>query len=129
MKDTEIEALLARTRRKVIGPEKAVLRKVIERDRAHPITAVELARECKSTQREVTIAIQGLRQRHGIPIGASRDAPTGYFLIRCAADEEVAIRPYLAQVETMLRTIRKFTSPETRRLVRSRLENLLTLFK
>jgi len=74
-------------------------------------------------------AIQQLRQSHGVRIGASREAPNGYFLMQDSGDERAAIGPYLGQIETMLKTARRFASQDTRSWFAARLRKLLDLIE
>jgi hypothetical protein len=86
-----------------------------------PITIAHIIAACKTTygetvsERTVKGIVEQLRVSHRCPIGASREAPAGYFWIRTAADRETAVRPYREQILSMWRTLRVLDSPSALR--------------
>ena len=55
-----------------------------------------------------------LREEFGMPIGARREQPSGYFWIVDETDQEEATRAYRAQILAMCRTLRVLDSPRRR---------------
>lgn len=77
--------------------------------------AIALERICQLTglsERDVKFAVQGLRLRHGYPVGSSRSkSPTGYYLISNVEELEDTVEPYHKQAITQLRVIRALMGP------------------
>lgn len=71
--------------------------------------------------RDVKAAIKSLIEDFGIPIGASRGKPCGYFLIVTPDNLEQALRPLKHELESLARRVRKLAG---RRCATEMLEQL-----
>lgn len=95
-----------------------VQRELLEQLRRHrgaadPITIAQLQKNLRhgpddrlTSPRLVKDSIKQLIEVFGIPIGASRRPPAGYFLIVTPADAEAAARPLLAEIHSLSRRLR-----------------------
>jgi biotin operon repressor len=72
---------------------------------ARPISAI--AERLGMSEREVKGAVKSLVEDFGLPIGASRQEPYGYFLIVSADDLEFTLRPLANEVISIARRMRK----------------------
>jgi biotin operon repressor len=75
----------------------------------------ELAAQLKVSPREVKQLAKTLTEQHGVPIGARRQPPYGYFLCVTPDDYAAARRPYLNEVLSLLRRL-KALNPDQRLL-------------
>src|ERR1700694_71817 len=75
----------------------------------------ELAASLKVNPREVKQLAKDLTERFGVPIGARRQPPYGYFLCVTPEDYAAARRPYLNEVLSLLRRL-KALNPDQRLL-------------
>jgi hypothetical protein len=85
------------------------------RERVTPITIAAIVASTGLSERVVKHVVEHLRSTHRCAIGASREAPFGYFWIHTAADREAAVRPYREQILTMWKTLRVLDSPASLR--------------
>jgi len=58
------------------------------------------------TDREVKQAVKTLTEDFGVPVGASRQTPNGYFLCVTREDLEIAVRPYILEGKSLFRRAR-----------------------
>ena len=72
--------------------------------RARPLG--EIAAHLKMQPRDVKAAVKSLVEDFGLPIGASRQQPFGYFLCVTPEDMEDAIRPLVHEIESLARRVR-----------------------
>jgi len=87
------------------------------RGATNPISARSLASflrlpEGEYGRRVVTATVEDLVVRGGIPIGARRSKPTGYFLVVSQADLDAAIGPLWGEIYALLRRLRVLSSKE-----------------
>lgn len=75
------------------------------RAQARPISAI--AERLGMSERDVKAAVKSLVEDFGLPIGASRQEPHGYFFIVSADDLEFALRPLANEVISIARRMRK----------------------
>jgi hypothetical protein len=75
----------------------------------------ELAVSLKVSPREVKQLAKTLTEQYGVPIGARRQPPYGYFLCVTPDDYAAARRPYLNEVLSLLRRL-KALNPDQRLL-------------
>lgn len=74
-----------------------------------PVSIADLIAACGPGEldaRRVKKVVEQLRAAHRVPIGSRRELPAGYFRIVDDEDLERAIRPYRAQIFSMLRVVR-----------------------
>jgi hypothetical protein len=74
-----------------------------------------LASTLQVSPREVKSLAKELTERYGVPIGARRQPPYGYFLCVTPEDYAAARRPYLNEVLSLLRRL-KALNPDQRLL-------------
>lgn len=67
------------------------------------------------TRRWIASTVETLVLLHGIPVGASRCAPQGYFLIETQSDLDIAVNARWKEVYAHFRHIKALTSPEKAR--------------
>lgn len=70
---------------------------------ARPLGSI--AETLKTTEREVKQHAKTLTEEFGIPIGASRQQPHGYYLCVTAEDYAAACRPYIHEVQSLVRRL------------------------
>jgi hypothetical protein len=75
--------------------------------RAAAISISTIVAKYGMNEREVKLTVKSLVEDFGIPIGASRQEPYGYFLIVSAEDLESALRPLANEVVSLARRMRK----------------------
>jgi hypothetical protein len=75
--------------------------------RAHAISIGMIGRITNMQEREIKSSVKSLIEDFGIPIGASRHKPYGYFLIVSSDDVDVALRPLANEVISIARRMRK----------------------
>jgi hypothetical protein len=75
----------------------------------------ELAAKLKVSPREIKQLAKELTERYGVPVGARRQPPYGYFLCVTPEDYAAARRPYLNEVLSLLRRL-KALNPDQRLL-------------
>jgi predicted ArsR family transcriptional regulator len=90
--------------------ERNVADLIFGRRRIFPVTIAEITEALGIRERTVKEIVEQLRAAHRCAIGASRQAPFGYFWIYTAVDRETAVRPYREQILTMFRTLRVLDS-------------------
>lgn len=66
--------------------------------------------------RAVTMAVEGLRTAHRMPIGSSRLKPNGYYIIKTAAELEATVRPLRNQALAMLYVVSSLLGRRARRV-------------
>lgn len=79
---------------------------------AHARPLAELAGELKLKPRDVKAAVQELVKNFGLPIGASRAAPFGYYLCVTPEDIEAAVRPLVHEIESLAARVRALVGSE-----------------
>ncbi len=79
------------------------------RGRENPVSLADLCKVTSLHEREIKGVVERLRVDHGIPIGARRRKPFGYFIVVDAEDARLAVEPYAKQIFSMLRVLRVFT--------------------
>ena len=77
-----------------------------------PVPIAEIQLRTRMSARAVKASVERPRN-NGEPIGASRGAVAGYYLVRTAEDAEAAVRPLWRQILSELRTVRLML-PEAR---------------
>jgi hypothetical protein len=87
------------------------LRAIVELLRDHrgadrPITIEGIRVHVPLSERQVKKSVKQLVEVYGLPVGASRHFPAGYFLVVTAADREAALRPLRAEFYSLLRRIK-----------------------
>lgn len=75
-----------------------------------PVPIAELELRTRLTPRAIKGAVERLRKA-GEPIGASRGAVPGYYLIRTAEDADRAVAPLWRQILSELETVRRMLPP------------------
>jgi hypothetical protein len=76
------------------------------RGRRNPISIARLRENTGYSERQIKGIVESLVVNYGIRIGAKREEPAGYFVIEDAEDLAVAVGPYKAQIQAMLRRLR-----------------------
>ena len=77
----------------------------------NPIS-IAAVRKCTGlSERAIKDAVFELVVSHKIQIGASRGAAAGYYLVETSEDQELAARPYEAQIIAMLKRLKVLKSP------------------
>jgi hypothetical protein len=91
-------------------------RKVLEvlryhkgRDNAKPLS--ELAEKLGMNAREIKQQARTLTIDFGIPIGAARQEPYGYFLCVTQEDYAAALRPYMHEIQALAERMRVLKAP------------------
>ncbi len=84
------------------------------RGRENPVALADLCKVTSLREREIKAVVERLRVDHGIPIGARRQKPFGYFIVVDAEDARLAVEPYAKQIFSMLRVLRVFTKRNRR---------------
>jgi hypothetical protein len=79
---------------------------------AHARPLAELATELKLQPRDVKAAVKSLVEDFGLPIGASRSAPFGYFLCVTPGDVDDAVRPLVHEIVSLARRVRVLAGSE-----------------
>ncbi len=75
-----------------------------------PVPIAEIELMTTMSQRSIKAAVERLR-KNGEPIGASRGATPGYYLIRTAEDADRAVAPLWRQILSELETVRRMLPP------------------
>lgn len=107
---TKIDQVLAE---KTLPPfvKRILVEVAVHRGVKDPIPLRDLVSAAKTadvtlTERELKGWVKHLVEEFGIPIGASRTEPTGYYLAVSAGDITAAIAPYLAEIRSLARRVR-----------------------
>lgn len=86
------------------------LRDVGGRQRAVSIWALQSFWRISQTRiwgdRDVKAAVKELLEEHGVPIGAARSQPAGYFLLVTPEDIDEAERPLIGEIRSLARRLR-----------------------
>jgi hypothetical protein len=72
--------------------------------RARPLS--DFVHKLHMSERDVKKTVKSLVEDFGLPIGASRQQPSGYFLCVTPEDMEDAIRPLVHEIESLARRVR-----------------------
>lgn len=72
----------------------------------NPIALAELAHESRLTPREVKAMVRSLVVDFGLPVGASRAEPAGYYLAVSADERLAAARPYIHEIRNLAVRVR-----------------------
>ena len=89
---------------------------IFHRSSKYPLSIARLSMRTGMNDREIKAAVEGLRLRHGVVVGALRGNPCGYFLAETAADIEIAWKPMFHQTVQMWRVIHAMNGRSERRL-------------
>ncbi|MFL6352273.1 MAG: hypothetical protein ACJ74Z_10540 [Bryobacteraceae bacterium] len=116
--------LFSRSKSRPTLEEEQVGRIIDEHTREHPIEAAEIASRKGYSKRMVTAIVEKLRREHGLPIGASRRRPSGFFMARSNDDFEATLQTYLSQIHSMVETVRAVAPRGLRGWVNKRLRQI-----
>ena len=72
----------------------------------NPLPLSQIVKHTGMTARNVKAAVKTLVEDFGLPIGASRQEPYGYFLCVTAEDFDIAVRALVSEVESLSARIR-----------------------
>jgi hypothetical protein len=81
---------------------------IFHRSSKYPLPLARLCSRTGLSEREAKAAIEGLRKRHAVAVGASRGKLFGYFLAESAEDLDLALKAFRRQLISEGRTVRVF---------------------
>jgi hypothetical protein len=95
------------------SPVERQIFELIEPHRGHkqPISIAAIHTVTGLSERAIKDAVFELVVTHKVMIGASRGHSAGYYLVETSEDQELAARPYEAQIIAMLRRLKVLKSP------------------